>query len=57
MKYLAQVKWGLDLQSEHERYITEVAFGGRPVIIRDYPKVCNEHFAVFNWFSKKLIIS
>uniref|UniRef100_A0A804MQY3 asparagine--tRNA ligase n=2 Tax=Zea mays TaxID=4577 RepID=A0A804MQY3_MAIZE len=33
------VKWGLDLQSEHERYITEVAFGGRPVIIRDYPKI------------------
>lgn len=32
------VKWGLDLQSEHERYITEVAFAGRPVIIRDYPK-------------------
>ncbi|ESQ55698.1 hypothetical protein EUTSA_v10024799mg [Eutrema salsugineum] len=32
------VKWGLDLQSEHERYITEEAFGGRPVIIRDYPK-------------------
>ncbi|XP_066390797.1 asparagine--tRNA ligase, chloroplastic/mitochondrial-like [Miscanthus floridulus] len=32
------VKWGLDLQSEHERYITEVALGGRPVIIRDYPK-------------------
>ncbi|CAN6168103.1 unnamed protein product [Urochloa humidicola] len=32
------VKWGLDLQSEHERYITEVAFGGRPVMIRDYPK-------------------
>ncbi|KAL0688800.1 hypothetical protein Bca4012_088477 [Brassica carinata] len=32
------VKWGLDLQSEHERYITEEAFEGRPVIIRDYPK-------------------
>ncbi|PKA46467.1 Asparagine--tRNA ligase, chloroplastic/mitochondrial [Apostasia shenzhenica] len=32
------VKWGLDLQSEHERYITEEALGGRPVIIRDYPK-------------------
>ncbi|KAK9102997.1 hypothetical protein Sjap_020251 [Stephania japonica] len=32
------VKWGCDLQSEHERYITEVAFSGRPVIIRDYPK-------------------
>jgi len=44
-----QVEWGLDLQSEHERYITEVAFGGRPVIIRDYPKVCIVHFSVFNW--------
>jgi aspartyl/asparaginyl-tRNA synthetase len=34
------VKWGCDLQSEHERYITEEAFGGCPVIIRDYPKAC-----------------
>jgi hypothetical protein len=41
-----QVKWGLDLQSEHERYITEVAFDGRPVIIRDYPKVCSVQFSV-----------
>ncbi|KAK4389579.1 Asparagine--tRNA ligase, chloroplastic/mitochondrial [Sesamum angolense] len=32
------VAWGCDLQSEHERYITEVVFGGCPVIIRDYPK-------------------
>nr|CAD1818828.1 unnamed protein product [Ananas comosus var. bracteatus] len=37
-KFDFPVKWGLDLQSEHERYITEIAFGGRPVIIRDYPK-------------------
>ncbi|PWZ13044.1 Asparagine--tRNA ligase, chloroplastic/mitochondrial [Zea mays] len=37
-KFEFPVKWGLDLQSEHERYITEVAFDGRPVIIRDYPK-------------------
>ncbi|KAF7000865.1 hypothetical protein CFC21_016658 [Triticum aestivum] len=37
-KFEFPVKWGLDLQSEHERYITEVAFGGSPVIIRDYPK-------------------
>ncbi|WVZ65951.1 hypothetical protein U9M48_015231 [Paspalum notatum var. saurae] len=37
-KFEFPVKWGLDLQSEHERYITEVVFGGRPVIIRDYPK-------------------
>ncbi|OAY75744.1 Asparagine--tRNA ligase, chloroplastic/mitochondrial [Ananas comosus] len=37
-KFDFPVKWGLDLQSEHERYITEIAFGGRPVITRDYPK-------------------
>ncbi|XP_021747013.1 asparagine--tRNA ligase, chloroplastic/mitochondrial-like isoform X1 [Chenopodium quinoa] len=37
-KFEFPVKWGYDLQSEHERYITEEAFGGCPVIIRDYPK-------------------
>lgn len=31
------VHWGLDLQSEHERYLAEVLFK-KPVIIRDYPK-------------------
>jgi len=30
------VNWGSDLQSEHERYLTETAFG-RPVIVTDYP--------------------
>ena len=31
------VAWGLDLQSEHERYLTEKKIG-RPVIVTDYPK-------------------
>ncbi len=31
------VEWGLDLQSEHERYLTEQKIG-RPVIVTDYPK-------------------
>ncbi len=31
------VKWGADLQSEHERYLTEQVFGG-PVFVTDYPK-------------------
>jgi len=31
------VKWGLDLQSEHERYLTDKVFKG-PVIVVDYPK-------------------
>ncbi|KAA3454791.1 asparaginyl-tRNA synthetase family protein [Gossypium australe] len=39
-KFEFPVKWGCDLQSEHERYITEEAFKGCPVIIRDYPKAC-----------------
>lgn len=30
------VQWGSDLQSEHERYLTEVVFG-KPVIVTDYP--------------------
>ncbi len=31
------VKWGTDLQAEHERYLTEKHFQG-PVILFDYPK-------------------
>ncbi len=30
------VEWGLDLQSEHERYLAEELFK-KPVIVRDYP--------------------
>jgi asparaginyl-tRNA synthetase len=31
------VKWGLDLQSEHERYLCEKVVGG-PVVLMNYPK-------------------
>ena len=31
------VEWGLDLQSEHERYLTEKHVG-RPVVLTNYPK-------------------
>lgn len=31
------IHWGADLQSEHERWLTEVKIG-RPVILTDYPK-------------------
>jgi asparaginyl-tRNA synthetase len=31
------VHWGVDLQSEHERYLTEETFK-KPVIVTDYPK-------------------
>jgi asparaginyl-tRNA synthetase len=35
-KFEFPVKWGMDLQSEHERYVTENA--GKPVILMNYPK-------------------
>ena len=31
------VQWGLDLQSEHERYLTE-KYAKKPVIVMNYPK-------------------
>ena len=36
-KFEYPVKWGIDLQTEHERYLTEEHFK-KPVIIIDYPK-------------------
>ena len=36
-KFEYPISWGVDLQSEHERYLVEQHFG-RPVILTDYPK-------------------
>jgi asparaginyl-tRNA synthetase len=36
-KFEFPVSWGIDLQSEHERYLTE-KHAGRPVILMNYPK-------------------
>lgn len=36
-KFEFPVEWGSDLQTEHERYLTEVHFQG-PVFVTDYPK-------------------
>ncbi|MCJ8330144.1 MAG: asparagine--tRNA ligase [Lentisphaeria bacterium] len=36
-KFEFDVSWGIDLQSEHERYLTEKKFN-TPVIVTDYPK-------------------
>lgn len=36
-KFEYPVEWGIDLQTEHERYITEEVFG-KPVFVTDYPK-------------------
>jgi asparaginyl-tRNA synthetase len=36
-KFEFSVKWGVDLQSEHEHYLTETLVG-RPVVVMNYPK-------------------
>ncbi len=36
-KFEYKVSWGVDLQTEHERYLTEKVFK-RPVFVTDYPK-------------------
>ena len=36
-KFEFKVSWGLDLQTEHERYLTEEVYK-RPVFVTDYPK-------------------
>ena len=36
-KFDFKVSWGVDLQTEHERYLTEEVFK-RPVFVTDYPK-------------------
>ena len=36
-KFEYPVKWGVDLQTEHERYLTEELFK-KPVFVTDYPK-------------------
>ncbi len=41
------VQWGVDLQSEHERYLTEKHFNG-PVILFDYPRVIKPFYMYCN---------
>ena len=41
-KFEFPVEWGLDLQTEHERWLCETHFNG-PVVVMNYP----EHFKAF----------
>jgi len=41
------VEWGLDLQTEHERFLTEKVFQG-PVILYDYPKRIKPFYMYLN---------
>ena len=41
------VEWGCDLQTEHERYLTEKVFG-KPVFVIDYPKEIKSFYMRLN---------
>jgi len=41
------VEWGMDIQSEHERYLCEEAFQ-KPVVIVDYPKQIKPFYMKLN---------
>jgi asparaginyl-tRNA synthetase len=46
-KFEYPVEWGIDLQSEHERWLTEKKFDG-PVILYDYPRTLKPFYMRVN---------
>ncbi len=46
-KFEFPVHWGMDLQSEHERYLTEDYING-PVVLTDYPKTIKAFYMRLN---------
>jgi len=55
-KFDAPVYWGCDLQSEHERYITEQVFK-KPVFLTDYPKEIKAFYMRLNDDNKTVAAS
>ncbi len=46
-KFEFPVKWGIDLQSDHERYLTE-KHAKNPVIVMNYPKAIKAFYMRLN---------
>jgi asparaginyl-tRNA synthetase len=46
-KFEFPVKWDIDLQSEHERYLTE-KYAKKPVIVMNYPKAIKAFYMRLN---------
>lgn len=46
-KFEYKVSWGIDLQTEHERYLTEKVYN-RPVFVTDYPKEIKAFYMKLN---------
>jgi len=50
-KFVYPVKWGIDLQTEHERYLTDKVYQ-KPVFVTDYPKDIKAFYMRLNDDSK-----
>lgn len=46
-KFIFPVEWGLDLQSEHERYLCEEVFK-KPLVVTDYPQAIKGFYMRLN---------
>jgi asparaginyl-tRNA synthetase len=46
-KFEFPVQWGIDLQSEHEQYLTEKLIG-RPIVVMNYPKAIKAFYMRVN---------
>ncbi|MDD5898676.1 MAG: asparagine--tRNA ligase [Clostridia bacterium] len=55
-KFDYPVEWGVDLQTEHERYLSEKHFG-RPVFVYDYPKEIKAFYMRLNDDNKTVAAS
>ena len=55
-KFAFKVEWGCDLQTEHERYLTEQIFQ-RPVFVTDYPKEIKAFYMRMNDDGKTVAVA
>ena len=46
-RFVYKVEWGIDLQTEHEKYLTEEVFK-KPVFVTDYPREIKAFYMKFN---------
>ncbi|WP_185877297.1 asparagine--tRNA ligase [Blattabacterium cuenoti] len=57
IKFSYPIFWGVDLQSEHEQYITNIYFNNTPVIIFDYPSSIKAFYMRVNDYNEKTVSS
>ena len=48
VRFDVPVKWGIDLQSEHEKYLCEQYCGNKPLFLTDYPETIKPFYMKAN---------